>query len=75
MTSQPEWNPARTLDDTITRRADWTPATRDHGGAALLLTATLQAIEAAALLGASRLALALDTFETTPNNIAESKAA
>lgn len=68
MTTNPEWTPASSIDETITKRGDWTPATRDCGAAALMLTATLANIERAAMLGAVRLALALDPFETTPTN-------
>jgi hypothetical protein len=67
-TYPPDWTPASTLDETIAKRGDWTPATRDCGAAALLLTATLPNIERAAMLGAVRLALALDPFDTTPTN-------
>ena len=66
MTTNPEWTPASSIDETITKRGDWTPATRDCGAAALMLTATLANIERAAMLGAVR--LALDPFETTPTN-------
>lgn len=60
------YHPAVSLDDTITKRADWTPATRDHGSAALLLTATLGALrKPAALLGAVRLAFGLGPFDST----------
>lgn len=68
MTTNPEWTPAATIDETITRRATWTPADRDNGAAALLLTSTLASIERAAMLGAVRAALALDPFDTTPTN-------
>lgn len=62
------YNPPATLDATITQRAEWTPAQRDNGNAALILTATLAALEAAALLGATRAALALGSYDTTPTN-------
>lgn len=68
MTQQPPYDPPATLDETIQRRAEWTPASRDQGSAALLLTATIATLERAALLQAHRDALALDPFDTTPAN-------
>jgi len=62
------YTPPATLDDTIQRRAEWTPATRDCGSAALILTATLQTLEAAALLGAVRAAYGLGPYDSTLTN-------
>lgn len=67
MTSH-DYTPPATLDETIQRRADWTPAERDNGNAALLLTATLQTLEAAALLGAVRAAYGLGPYDSTLTN-------
>lgn len=59
------YEPPSTLDATINARAEWTPATVDNGAHALLLTATLRTLEAAALLGAVRLAFGLEPFDST----------
>lgn len=58
------YQPPRTLDESIERRATWTPATR-FNPTPLLMTATLQTIEAATLLGAVRAAYGLDVFDST----------
>lgn len=79
MMLDPIYCPPTSLDATINQRAAWTPANRDNGSAALLLTATLANLEAAALLGAVRAAFGLDAFDATitnaPASSAESEAA
>ena len=68
MNDAPEYTPPVSLDETINRRAEWTPAARDNGAAALLLTATLATLEAAAELGAVRAGFALGPFDSTITN-------
>lgn len=60
----PYEGPAETLDETIARRAHLAPATSSNA-TPLLLSATMQNIEAAALLGAVRLAYGLGPFDST----------
>lgn len=62
------YEPARTLDETINRRAQWTPANERVDPHALVLTATLESIERALYLTSVRHALALDPFDATPIN-------
>jgi hypothetical protein len=62
------YEPARTLDESINRRASWTPASRATDTQSLITTATLATIERALYLSSIRLALALDPFESTPTN-------
>ena len=69
----PIYCPPASLDASINQRAAWTPATRDNGSAALLLTATLANLEAAALLGAVRLAYGLDAFDSTITNAPDAR--
>lgn len=64
----PVYCPPASLDESINRRAEWTPAHRDNGAAALILTATLATLEAAAELAAVRAAFALDAFDSTITN-------
>jgi hypothetical protein len=67
----PIYCPPASLDASINRRAEWTPASRDNGSAALLLTATLASLEAAAELAAVRAAFGLDAFDSTITNAPE----
>lgn len=62
------YEPAQSLDESINRRASWTPANGGTDGRALVMTATLETLERALYLSANRLALALDPFDTTPIN-------
>lgn len=62
------YEPPATLDETIQRRAEWSPATRSPGLAPFLLTATVRTLERAALLAMQRDAFGLDTLDTTITN-------
>lgn len=62
------YDPPATLDETIQRRAEWSPATRSPGLAPFLLTATLRTLERAALLGMQRAAFGLEALDTTITN-------
>lgn len=62
------YSPPASIDETISRRAGWTPATRDNGAAAIILTATLATLERAAVLQAHRDALGLGPLDSTITN-------
>ena len=70
----PVYCPPLSLDESINRRAEWTPASRDNGAPALILTATLATLEAAAELAAVRAAFALAAFDSTITNDAPTDA-